>query len=83
MGLVSFSRPEPASGLQPAAGAQGNGDGRSFGEGLDGPHKGLSVFLKELRQETQKIREQAGTVHGSASKLAAALEKLLDQERPG
>jgi general secretion pathway protein A len=83
MGLVSFSRPEPASGLQPAAGAQGNGDGRSFGEGLDGPQKGLSVFLKELRQETQKIREQAGTVHGSASKLAAALEKLLDQDRPG
>ena len=41
----------------------------------------VAALMDDLRQETQKIREQTGIVHGSASKLSAALEKIMEKSK--
>ena len=79
MGLVNAEGGGSAASAAPPTAAKGNGDARAIVEGILGLEDSLASFMDDLRQESKKICEQTGIVHGSASKLSAALEKLLDR----
>jgi general secretion pathway protein A len=81
MGLVNIDGAGSGASAAPAAAAKGNGDARAVVEGILGLESSLASFMDDLRQETQKIREQTGIVHGSASKLSAALEKIMEKSK--
>jgi general secretion pathway protein A len=81
MGLVNVEGGGSAASTAPSAAVKGNGDAHAIVEGILGLENSLASFMNDLRQESQKIREQTGIVHGSASKLSVALEKLLDRAK--